>query len=95
MDINWAIRSAMSTGRVYLGVKQTKQYARRGKMIIRARTAPFSEFRSGSYEGVPVYTYPGSGMELGSACGRPFGVSVLVVVDPGESGILSLLRETS
>lgn len=95
MDINWAIRSAMSSGKVYLGIKQAKQYAKKkeAKMIIRASNNPYKELSVERFEDVPIFTYPGTGKDLGAACGKPFSVSVLVVVDPGNSGILSILRE--
>jgi large subunit ribosomal protein L30e len=41
-------------------------------------------------EGIPVYIFEGSSMQLGKACGKPFLVSALAIVDPGESDILSL-----
>ena len=39
-----------------------------------------------------VYTFEGSSVQLGKACGKPFMVSALAVVNPGESDILSLKR---
>jgi large subunit ribosomal protein L30e len=39
-----------------------------------------------------VYKFPGTSLELGAACGKPFAVSVLTVLAPGESSIMSLLK---
>jgi large subunit ribosomal protein L30e len=39
-----------------------------------------------------VHTYDGSSVQLGKACGKPFMVSALAIVDPGESDLLSLKR---
>jgi large subunit ribosomal protein L30e len=85
----------MSSGKVLLGAKQVKQYAKKkeAKMLIRANNNMNKDFSADNFEGVPTFTYPGTGKDLGAACGKPFSVSVLVVVDPGNSGILSLLRE--
>ena len=44
-------------------------------------------------DGVPVYEFPGTSLELGSVCGRPHAVSVLVVEDPGDSSILEIVKE--
>jgi len=33
--------------------------------------------------------YPGDNLELGAACGKPFAVSSLVILDQGSSDILS------
>ncbi|RLF38062.1 MAG: 50S ribosomal protein L30e, partial [Thermoplasmata archaeon] len=40
----------------------------------------------------PVYIYRGNNVELGSACGKPFGVSVLAIVDEGKSNILNMIK---
>jgi large subunit ribosomal protein L30e len=33
--------------------------------------------------------YPGMGVDLGVACGKPFSISALAVLEPGDSEILS------
>jgi large subunit ribosomal protein L30e len=33
------------------------------------------------------------GKDLGSACGKPFSVATLAVIEPGDSEIMALLRE--
>ena len=37
---------------------------------------------------VPVKIYEGSAVELGSACGKPFSISYITVVDEGKSDLL-------
>ena len=44
------------------------------------------------YEKIPRYQFPGNNFELGAACGKPFPVSALSILDPGESDILALIR---
>jgi large subunit ribosomal protein L30e len=39
---------------------------------------------------VPLISFDGSTMELGSVCGKPYPVSVLSVYDPGTSPIMDL-----
>jgi large subunit ribosomal protein L30e len=41
---------------------------------------------------IPVYVYEGSSIQLGKACGMPYVVSALAVVEPGESDILNAVR---
>jgi len=41
---------------------------------------------------IPVYVYEGSSVQLGKACGMPYVVSALAVVEPGESDILNVAR---
>jgi large subunit ribosomal protein L30e len=33
------------------------------------------------------------GKDLGSACGKPFSVAALAVIEPGDSEIMALQRE--
>ena len=51
-----------------------------------------TEHRLPSQTGLFIYTYEGSSVQLGKACGKPFMVSALAIVDPGESDLLSLKR---
>ena len=39
---------------------------------------------------VPVHIYPGTSIDLGSACGKNFVVSALTIKEPGDSEILKL-----
>jgi len=42
---------------------------------------------------LPVYGYQGIGKDLGSACGKPFSVAALAIIEPGDSEIMALQRE--
>jgi len=88
MDINRALRNAVSTGKVYIGFEQTKKYLEKGvvKMVVVSSNCPYTEHIE--KHSVPVHKYSGSNMELGAACSKPFPISVLSIVDPGESDIL-------
>ena len=44
---------------------------------------------------IPVYVYPGTSAELGAACGKPFVVMMLGIVDEGQSRIVDIIREQS
>jgi large subunit ribosomal protein L30e len=44
------------------------------------------------FENAPIYKFPGTSLELGAACGKPFAISVLTVLAPGESQIMSVLK---
>jgi large subunit ribosomal protein L30e len=62
-------------------------------MVVVAGNCP-EKFRKSlsSREGLFLYTFEGSSVQLGKACGKPFMVSALAVVDPGESDLLNLKR---
>ncbi|MDX1534711.1 MAG: ribosomal L7Ae/L30e/S12e/Gadd45 family protein, partial [Thermoplasmata archaeon] len=56
------------------------------RLVIRARNCP-DEFLEAA-EDVRVQEFQGTNVELGAACGKPFSVSALAVLDPGKSKIL-------
>jgi large subunit ribosomal protein L30e len=95
MDFNASLRRAIKTGEVLLGQNRTAESIQEGnaQMVVIADNCPenFREMLK-SRENVFVYTFDGSSVALGKACGKPFMVSALAVLNPGESDILSLKR---
>ena len=95
MDFNASLRRAIKTGDVLLGRNKTEKCINEGKaqIVVIAKNSPadFTTSLTGK-ENLFVYTYDGSSVALGKACGKPFMVSALAVIDPGESDILSLKR---
>lgn len=95
MDFNASLRRAIRTGTVILGQNETEQCIKEGKaqVVVIAQNCP-EKFRK-QIEGEKdlfVHTFEGSSLALGKACGKPFLVSALAIVNPGESDILSLKR---
>ncbi|OPY40179.1 MAG: 50S ribosomal protein L30e [Methanoregulaceae archaeon PtaU1.Bin222] len=95
MDFNASLRRAIKTGEVLLGQNMTSQCIENGKakMVVVAENCPenYREMLK-SKENVFIYTFEGSSVQLGKACGKPFMVSALAIINPGESDILSLKR---
>jgi large subunit ribosomal protein L30e len=95
MDFNASLRRAIKTGNVILGQNNTEKCVIEGKaqMIVIAGNCP-ADFKSkiASHENLFIHTFEGSSVALGKACGKPFMVSTLAIVSPGESDILSLKR---
>ena len=95
IDITRELRTLVTTGKVAMGAEQAKKAlkAKSAKLVIVAANVSRPNAEAiGKFEGAPVYRFPGSSLELGSACGKPFAVSVLTVLAPGESSIMSLLK---
>lgn len=98
MDVGKSIRAAVDTGKVILGERETLKAVRNGdvKRVIMASNCPpaFKEelAHCAKVSGVQVYEYHGSSLELGSVCGKPFVVSMLGVVEAGDSNIFELGR---
>ena len=96
MDIERGIRVAVDTGKVILGSNKSIQAIKlgNGELVVMAANAPKNlkediEVYSKLSE-IPVHIFDGSSVELGSICGKPFTVSVLVVQESGDSNILEL-----
>ena len=95
MDFNASLRKAVKTGTVFLGQNKTKECIKEGKakLVVVARNCPgnVTNVTSDSPD-LHVHVYEGSSVQLGKACGMPFVVSALAVIEPGESDILSIKR---
>ena len=89
MDLNRALRTAAKTGEVQFGIAQARKAIEtsQGKLIIIASNCPAPELKEQT--AIPVVEFPGNNRELGTACGKPFSVSVITVISPGDSQILS------
>ncbi len=89
MDLNKGLRTVTKTGKVLFGVEQAKNAIekKKGKLIVIASNCP--EIGLKEQKEVPVIEFPGTNRELGSACGKPFSVSVVTVLEPGDSQILN------
>ncbi|MFH1774245.1 MAG: 50S ribosomal protein L30e, partial [Methanobacteriota archaeon] len=98
MDVGKSIRAAVDTGKVILGERETLRAVRNGevRLVIMASNCPSALkeklMHHAKILSVHVYEYPGSSLELGSACGKPFTVSILGVVEAGDSDIFELCR---
>lgn len=90
MDIEYEIKRAMTTGKVAIGLKKTKKYLNQNlvKFVIYSNNSPYNDIAE-KYN-VPAYRFNGSNIVLGVVCGKPFGVSTLCIIEPGESEILRI-----
>lgn len=96
MDMERALKTAVSTGDVRLGTNMALKAIKEGKakLVILAANCPgLGSIQSAAAEaGAPVHVAGMAGTELGTMCGKPFAVAVLAVVEPGSSDILSLKK---
>jgi len=93
MDLAHALKVALETGKVEIGLTETLAAAegKKARLLIVARTCPEPKLtKERSVGKVPIYHYEGTAVELGQACGRPFPISAMAILDPGSSAILSL-----
>ncbi|MDK2917188.1 MAG: large subunit ribosomal protein L30e [Euryarchaeota archaeon] len=94
MDFNASLRKAVKTGTVFLGRNKTQESIKEGKakLVVVVRNSPESVKNLVNETDIPVYVYEGSSVQLGRACGMPYVVSALAVIEPGESDILNAAR---
>jgi large subunit ribosomal protein L30e len=89
-DMNKVLRNVLKTGKAVMGGRQTKIAVKNGKAQVIVISSNCPEQIKNEIINVPVINYPGTGVDLGVACGKPFSIAALAVLEPGESGILSL-----
>jgi len=89
-DLSRSLKTALATGKIKFGLSETKRAMSTGaaKLVMVSENCPDDELRSGETK-VRVVVYPGDNIALGAACGKPFAVSSLVILDQGSSDILS------
>lgn len=87
------IRRAVDTGKVEFGTKESLHELRQGNgqlLVIAHNTPPLvaEDLRHlATLAEVPVYSFAGNGLELGSVCGKPYVISTLLVMDAGKSKV--------
>lgn len=94
LDLNKLLRNTIQTGKVYIGSNQTMNAVENNqtKAVVLASNCP-KEVRDRITGKVSVIDYPGIGVELGTACGKPYSIAAMAVIEPGESDILSALKK--
>ncbi len=89
-DINKVLRNVLTTGKVVIGGRQTIDAVKNGKAQVVVLSSNCLAETVNEMKGAPVINYPGTGVDLGVACGKPFAIAALAVLEPGDSEILSL-----
>merc|ERR1712136_546980 len=93
-SINSRLALVMKSGKYTLGYRSTLKTLRQGKaklVIIGTNTPQLRKSEIEYYamlSKTSVHHYTGNNIELGTACGKYFRVSVLSITDPGDSDII-------
>jgi len=94
MDLARQLKNAISSGNLLFGQRQTMSACNSSdaRMVIIAANCPidYIEDLRSRHPDVPMHQVALVNRELGAACGKPFAVSVLSVIDAGESDLLTL-----
>jgi large subunit ribosomal protein L30e len=89
-DLNKVFRSVLSSGKVVIGTRQTIDAVKNGTAQVVVLSSNCLEKTRNELKGVQAINYHGNGVDLGIACGKPFSITAFAVMEPGDSGILSL-----
>ncbi len=96
MEVSKEIGQAVATGKVVIGAARAIKTLKRGqaKLVIAASNCGPNIIADVKHyaklANVRIHMFDGTGKDLGLACGKPFLVSIIAVVDPGSSSILSV-----
>ncbi|MGQ4872514.1 MAG: 50S ribosomal protein L30e [Promethearchaeia archaeon] len=102
-DIDTNIKVAYKTGKIVYGKKQVLKGLREDKfkMLIVANNIPKEFYNQLTYYNslmdnkLYIHKYKGSSWDLGLACAKPYMISVIGVIDPGDSDLLTLKSKSS
>ena len=97
-DINTNIKVAYKTGKIVYGKNSVLKQLRTDsfKMLILANNCPkdlvnqLNHYNELMDNKLFFHEFKGSSHELGLACAKPYWISVIGVIDPGDSDLLSL-----
>jgi large subunit ribosomal protein L30e len=87
------------SGKYSLGIGQTLKSLRTGEaklVILATNVAPTHKSVIEYYAMLSrceILPFEGDNVDLGTACGKYFRSSVIAIIDPGESEILTMLKE--
>jgi|TARA_B100000287_G_scaffold277019_1_gene260971 large subunit ribosomal protein L30e len=94
MDLARQLKQGISTGTVLFGQRQTTSACNKGdaRLVLVAANCPedYISHLTISHPDITVHRVSMVNRQLGAACAKPFPVSALCVVDPGQSDLLTL-----
>ncbi|MEE8358187.1 MAG: 50S ribosomal protein L30e [Candidatus Hydrothermarchaeales archaeon] len=98
MNIERAIRTVVDTGEVILGAKESiaSVMDKKARLVLVAENCP-KDLKDdldhyANISNIYVYNFPRSSMEMGAVCGKPYVISMLSIIEVGDSDILELKR---
>ncbi len=97
MSMNQPIASAVSTGKCKIGVKSSIDALKKNeaKLVVIASNCPADGAsdieRYAQMSGTKIYRFNGTSWDLGEIVGKPFMVSAIAIIEPGDSKILKMV----
>ncbi len=98
MEDTEIIKRVVENGEVKIGSRSVSKELNKGKpkLVVVSSNCPRSikEEIEGKAKAAktPVYGYTGTSLELGEVCRKPFPISAMAVVSPGDANIAQLVK---
>ncbi len=99
-DINKQVNIAVRTGKTVIGTKSVLKHitTKDFRIVILAQNCPSdlksrieTMINSKETDRIPIYHYPNSSWELGTAAGKPHMIAAMGIISPGDSSILDVI----
>ncbi|MHA1452984.1 MAG: 50S ribosomal protein L30e, partial [Promethearchaeota archaeon] len=99
-DVNKQVNIAVRTGKTVIGTKSVLKHitTKDFRIIILAQNCPSdlksrieTMINSKPTDRIPIYSYPNSSWELGTAAGKPHMIAAMGIINPGDSSILDVI----
>jgi large subunit ribosomal protein L30e len=89
MDLERNLKIAIDTGKVIFGTKEAEKAIKNGtaRLVVLAKNCPSEYLKKQPF--TKILQFPGDNVALGAVCGKPFSISAVAVLDPGESNVIS------
>jgi len=97
MSLNQPIASAVNTGECKIGARSSIDAIKTGKakLVVVAANCPKDELedieRMAQLAEIKVQRFEGTSWDLGEIVGKPFMVSAIAIIKPGDSKILKMV----
>ena len=98
VNLDEELKRAVTTGKVLLGARSSSKELGlgRARLVVLSSNCPLDLreriTRMAKISEIPVIVHTKTGLDIGSLCGKPFIVSAVLVKDPGDSKIMSLVN---
>ena len=100
MQAEKEIRRAVDTGKVIMGFRECEKNVLKGigKLLIISNSVDEKKKEKLKYvaelSGIPFFDFEKSSIKLGALCGKPYAVSVMLILDPGKSKVLEITKKS-
>ena len=101
MDSEKEIRRAVDTGKVIIGFRECEKNVLKGigKLLIVSGSVDEKKKEKLRYiaelSEIPYFDFKNTSMKLGALCGKPYPISVMLIMEPGKSKVLEITKKGS